>query len=265
MNVLNEIEKYYDFETDKIEKNMDSTDGNVYHVFTKTDQYIAKLYSDEEHTKSMISLHHVLVKSGLHVPKIIQNKFGEYDSVLSNGTHCVVYSFLNGKELGDVFKNLNADISAKIAREVKKIHQTTAGENLFNLKEVPFEIEEKFDRYSALHFDLTRCNIFYHDEWPEKIGFIDFDDAKYGPSVIDVAITISLLYFSKSRGVDYEGLNAFIDAYYDDVEVKKKEVPYLKKYAIKWIDYVMDHHEFDSSTTESFEIRKNLIESGPHF
>lgn len=35
MNVLNEIEKYYDFETNKIEKNMDSTDGNVYHVFTK--------------------------------------------------------------------------------------------------------------------------------------------------------------------------------------------------------------------------------------
>lgn len=172
---------------------------------------------------------------------------------------------MNGKELDDVFKNLNADISAKIAREVKKNHQTTAGENLFNLKEVPFEIEEEFDRYSALHFDLTRCNIFCHDEWPEKIGFIDFDDAKYGPSVIDVAITISLLYFSKSRGVDYEGLNAFIDAYYDDEEVKKKEAPYLKKYAIKWIDYVMDHHEFDSSTTESFEIRKNLIEADLHF
>ena len=112
---------------------------------------------------------------------------------------------------------------------------------------------------------MTRFNIFYNENWQSQIGFIDFDDAKYGPTVVDVAIAISLLYFSKSRGVDTEGLKAFLNEYYDNEETRKNEMPYLKKCALKWINYIMDNNQFDSSTTESFEIRKNLIETEMNF
>ena len=58
-----------------------------------------------------------------------------------------------------------------------------------------------------------------------------------------------------------KGFNLFIDSYYgENIELKVKELPYIKEFAIKWIDYIMDGNEFDTSTTESFIIRKELIE-----
>ena len=115
------------------------------------------------------------------------------------------------------------------------------------------------ERKSVLHFDLTRNNIFIDNE-QDKIGFIDFDDAKYGASVCDVAILIANLFFSKSKGANLEGMQKFIDAYYeDDLKIKELEVPRIKEFALMWIDYVLDGNEFDSSTTESFEARKKLI------
>ena len=44
---------------------------------------------------------------------------------------------------------------------------------------------------------MPAFNIFFKYGIGCKISFIDFDDAKYGPSVCDVAIAISNLFFSK--------------------------------------------------------------------
>ena len=59
----------------------------------------------------------------------------------------------------------------------------------YNIKHSIFiiNIDKDFSRYSILHFD----------------------DAKYGSSVVDDDNAISLLYFSKSKGVDIEGLKFF--------------------------------------------------------
>lgn len=59
----------------------------------------------------------------------------------------------------------------------------------YNIKHSIFiiNIDKDFSRYSILHFD----------------------DAKYGSSVVDDDNVLSLLYFSKSRGVDIEGLKLF--------------------------------------------------------
>ncbi len=265
IKVIEQLKEKYCLEIDKIVKNEDSTDGNVYMLFNDTTKYILKLYDDKNHAISMINIHKDLRKNGMNVPKIILNKENNGYTSLDDGKYCVIYSFLDGDEIGNLFKNINAEVSSKIAKEIKKIHKITSGDNKYDLKSLPFNIEKKFNRYSTLHFDLTRCNIFYNEDWSSKIGFIDFDDAKYGPTIVDVAITISLLYFSKSRGVDIEGLKAFLDEYYESDELRKEEVPYLKECAIKWIDYIMDNNQFDTSTTESFEIRKNLIETEMNF
>ena len=244
-----------------IEKNEDSTDGNVYMVSTAKTKYVAKVYDDLKHAKSMIKFHSDLSDNGLYVPKILKNNKNEECTKLIDGKHIVIYSFLEGKEIGDVFKNIDEKIAAEIALQLKKIHEITRGPNKYELKDIPFNIGDNLERLSALHFDLTRCNIFYNKNGNCKIGFIDFDDAKYGPSICDVAITAANLFFSKSRGVDEKGLLAFINTYYDgQPALKVKELPFIKKTAIKWINHIMDGNEFDTSTTESFQARKELIE-----
>ncbi len=260
MRIKNQIEKKYCLKIDNVIKNEASTDGNVYTLFTSDTKYIAKIYDDENHAKSMISIHNDLKSNKMNVSKIILNKNNDGYTLLNNGKYCVIYSFLNGEEIGNLFKDISIDTSIEIAKEIKKFHQITSGDNKYNLKPLPFKIEKKLSRYSVLHFDLTRSNIFYNKKWQSKIGFIDFDDAKYGPTIVDVAVAISLLYFSKSRGIDVNGLKAFLNEYYDNEKIKKEETPYLKECAIKWIEYIMDNNQFDSSTTESLEIRKELIE-----
>lgn len=260
-NLKKEICEKYNLNINSIEKNEDSTDGNVYILYTEKKKYVAKVYDDLKHVKSMVNLHFDLVSNEIDVPKIIECKNGERYIKLSNNNYVIIYSFLEGIQLGEKFKDLPEDVIKNFAIELNKFHNITCNSNIYNLKEIPFESNNKVDRYSALHFDLTRMNIFYNEDKKTKIGFIDFDDAKYGASICDVAIASANLFFSKTRGADMNGFTLFIDSYYgENIELKEKELPYIKDFAIRWIDYIMDGNEFDTSTTESFIVRKELIE-----
>ncbi len=42
--------------------------------------------------------------------------------------------------------------------------------------------------------------------------------------------------------------------------IDKEEVKYIKEIALSWIKYIIDNHDFDTSTNESFENKRNLIE-----
>ena len=56
-------------------------------------------------------------------------------------------------------------------------------------------------------------------------------------------------------------MNKFIDAYYaEDLRIKQEETRLIKQYAIDWIDYVLVGNEFDTSITESFHVKRKLIE-----
>lgn len=254
--IKNILKEKYNIKVKKIEKNEQSTDGNVYIVYCENDKYIIKIYKEIEHTDSMIKLYKRLNLLNLNIPKIILTKSGkEYEKIL-NTNYMVIYSFLEGEQIGwnATTGKLDNDVIIAMAKELRKFHRGTS-KNEFNLPKVPFKINNR--RQSALHFDLTRNNIFIYNN---KIGFIDFDDAKYGDSVCDIAILIANLFFSKTRGVDMKGLKKFIDEYYyDEKALKDEEVPLIKEYALRWINYILNGNEFDTSTTESFEIRKKLI------
>lgn len=121
------------------------------------------------------------------------------------------------------------------------------------------KFEKSSEDCSLLHFDLTKNNIFINSN--KEITLIDFDDAKYGNSLCDIAIFISNLFFSKTRGVDLDGMKLFLNEYYENDEKKiSKKKTKIKEYAINWIDYILNGNEFDTSTTESFEVRKELIQ-----
>ena len=251
------LKEKYNIYSNKIEKNDQSTDGNVYTVYCKSKKYIIKIYNEIQHTESVAKLYKRLKILDLNTPRIIFTKSGkEYEKVL-NTNYMVVYSFLNGEQIGWNSKTgkLDSDIIISIARELRKFHKGTE-KNEFDLPKVPFK--NNYKRQSALHFDLTRNNIFILNN--NQVGFIDFDDAKYGDSVCDIAILIANLFFSKTRGTDIKGLKKFIDEYYcDETILKDEEVPVIKEYALRWINYILEGNEFDTSMLESFEIRKKLI------
>lgn len=256
------IEQEYEIEVRKIEKSETSTDGNVYII--NTDKYVLKIYKDIEHTKSMVELHNFLYERKFFLPKVIENKKKKLYTEIGENQNIVLYSFLRGKQLKQVKQISEEKFSknvTKLANELRRFHDITSGKNIFNLREVPFKNNITTERYSTLHFDLTKDNIFYDMEI-DKIGFIDFDDAKYGQSIIDVSIACALIFISKKQGIDIENMQFFINSYYKDNEnLKQKETPFIKDIVIEWVNYVTSGNEFDTSTNESFEIKKKLIES----
>ena len=110
IKVIEQLKEKYCLEIDKIVKNEDSTDGNVYMLFNDTTKYILKLYDDKNHAISMINIHQNLRKNGLNVPKKILNKENNGYTSLDDGKYCVIYSFLDGDEIGNLFRNINAEV-----------------------------------------------------------------------------------------------------------------------------------------------------------
>ena len=250
----NFIKKEYDIDIQNIEKSKESTDGNVYII--NANEYVIKIYNDMGHTKSMINLHEYLVDNNFYVPKIIKDKNG-FSYIKHEDKFIVIYSFLEGIQIKKL-ENFSGEVIVNMANELRRFHDMT-NENKFFIKENPIANKIVTDRYSILHFDLTKDNIFYNEK-TDKIGFIDFDDSRYGASIFDVSILIALLFISKKYGINNESIKLFIDSYYkDDTELKQKEIPLIKECAINWIDYILDNNQFDTSTNESFEIKKKLI------
>ena len=251
------IEDNYKLKNIKIVKNEISTDGNVYNLRATQGKYILKVYNDEKHSIAMKELLTRLQREKFYVPKIINDRKKE-KYIEINDKDFMIYSFLDGKKISEEFGNIPNNITRKLANELRRFHDVCSDFDNIGLKNINFFNHNL--RKTVLHFDLTRDNIFYN-KGIDKIGFIDFDDAKYGEAIIDVAILITNLYFSKTRGAHIEGVKTLVEEYYkNDNENKTKEIVLIKKAAIMWINYILNENEFDSSTKDSLEVRKNLIE-----
>lgn len=250
------IRKKYGLEVSEIEKNLDSTEGNVYILKTSKCKYIIKVYSELSKVNSMTKLHTDLSEI-LYVPKIIKTVDGKM-YVEFDEKYFIIYSYLEGIQISTYFKeykNYDINIIKALAKELRKMHDATVNKELY-LEKIKFA--NNLTRKSVLHFDLTKDNIFVNNE---KVGFIDFDDAKYGDSVCDIAILLCFLFISKSKGVDKRGAKIFLDSYYNEIEkeLKEEELNYIEKYTREWIQYLIDGHEFDSSLKCSFEFKKDKI------
>ena len=253
MNLENIIKNNYNLNIISVDKNEDSTDGNVYDIRTSNDRYIAKVYDDINKANNMIQLHNYL--KSIYIPRIVKSNAGDY-MIKYDNKYIVVYTFLKGVQISTFVSENNGvyteEVVKMIAEEVRKIHDLTTNKT-FELSNLDFA--NNLSRKSVLHFDLTKENIFINNT---QIGFIDFDDAKYGDSICDVAILLSFLFVSKKRGIDNKNINLFLDSYYkeDEQELRKREQNYIKLYIKEWIKYVLDGHEFDTSLKDSFNFKK---------
>ncbi len=63
----------------------------------------------------------------------------------------------------------------------------------------------------------------------------------------------------------HHGINLFLNAYYTDKTLMKKEIKYIKEFSLKWVDYIISVNNFDSSLELSFIKKRELIEKYINF
>ena len=245
------VKSKYCIDVDSVEKSEESTDGNVYIISDKTaKKFVIKIYDNEKHAECMTKLYTYLEKRKINAPYIINNSDG-YSITKYEDKYIVCYSFVKGEKLKYV--DFSKERIENVAKYLRKLHKIKV--NTFQLSEVPFKINS--NRQSVLHFDITKHNIFANDD---KICFIDFDDAKFGPSVCDVAIAITNLFISKATGIDEVGMELFINEYYGgDEELKEKELPIIKKAALEWLQSIIDNPNFDTSTRAGLQNKMSIL------
>ena len=174
--IKNSLEKNYFNEDINIEKNEESSDGNVYMIETRQEKFIVKLYKTLKHTINMINIYSTLNRNEINVPKIITTKNNEKYYKIDDANYLVMYSFVDGEPIGwsEKYKKLDSETIKRIAYTIKKIHNVKI-DFLDKLEGVKYAEKDLVGKDSLLHFDLTRNNIFINNG---EISIIDFDDAK---------------------------------------------------------------------------------------
>ena len=132
MNMEELIKNSYSFDIISINKNLDSTDGNVYNIVTSSHKYIAKIYDDIDKANNMINLHNYL--NNLYIPKIVKSNNGSYIIKYAD-KYIVIYTFLEGVSVDKFISEgqYSEKVVKSIAKEVRKIHDLTSGK-IFGLK-----------------------------------------------------------------------------------------------------------------------------------
>ena len=245
------IEDKYKIDIEKIEKSKESTDGNVYIIKDKNKKYALKLYESEEHTNAMVKIHSLLADNKIDAPQIIKsaqnNNYEVYKKI-----YLVLYSFVEGKKIKEIEFDNNK--IKQVSEYLKKLHSIKIkDDDEFKAVALPGDNAENV----LLHFDVTKNNIFAADN---KIVFIDFDDAKYGPATFDIAIAVTNLFISKSSGANIEEINLFINEYYDnDTKKINEQLPKIKEAALYWLNETVSKQNLSSSIKEGLNNKINWI------
>ena len=250
-DIIKVIKDNYRIDVKKIEKNEESTDGNVYVIEDGISKYVLKIYMSEKHTKKMVQLHKILESNNINAPRIVKSIHNVYFEMYED-SYYVVYSFIEGKKLKEC--EFEKSKIKHIAKYLKELHKLKVPEDC-DLDTV--KITNYDDKKSILHFDITKSNIFINND---EVFFIDFDDAKYGSAIFDIAIAVTNLFISRAHGADINGINYFINEYYDnDVEKIKQEIPKIKEAAIIWLNETLMKQHLSTSIKEGLTNKINWI------
>ena len=248
--------KDYPFKVVRIRKSRASTDGNVFFIYAGTEKFVAKIYDNLQHTQTIIKIHNILYTSNIHVPRIITTTKGQHYVPIDAQHNLVVFSFIKGRK----FKfNPSTNEIKSTAKLLRGMHAALQ-HHITGAPPLPFDYCD-IGRNQVIHFDLTKSNILTTGS---QFGIIDFDDAKYGPAALDVAIAVLFLFFSRRHGVNENGARLFIKEYYaNDTDLRDKEVPHLKSLALSFIDwFIANVNSISSSIKQGFTERRELVLGG---
>lgn len=218
-------------------------------------KYVLKIYSKDSPIETEVQFGDYLNKNGIPTAKIIENLKSQIITEI-DGLRGALFEFRFGNpmewdDVGTSFSDNLAEVVAKMhvlmldnrkipAKDYYKCDIDSA-EGLSNTKitdkrrEVADSVKDiVFSdlRRGLIHADLTRQNVLVSGDKNSVDSIIDFGDAHYDYFAWDLAILITHIYITKTYGIDWPALDAFVKKYKSLFPLTGKEInaiiPFIK-------------------------------------
>jgi len=221
----------------------------------KSKKYVLKIYNKNSNIETEVQFGNYLHNEGVPAAKIIKNSKGRLISVI-DGLSGALFEFCDGEPIkwggiSSVFSENLAGIAAKMHLLMldnaqipgKDYHgcEISRAAGLSNIKIIQ-KREEISDavknlvfsdlRRGLIHGDLTRQNILAAKDRNKVDAIIDFGDAHYDYLAWDLSVLITHIFITKTYGIDWKALSAFIKKYYSLFPLTEQEIdaiiPFMK-------------------------------------
>jgi Ser/Thr protein kinase RdoA (MazF antagonist) len=233
----------------------DGLNGGVFLIKHKNKKYVLKIQNKSSNIETEIQFNKYLNDKKIPTAKIIKNIEGELVTTIDE-TCGSLFKFCTGEQIS--WNNLGIAFSKNLAKTVAKMHLLTANNtqikaknynkcridslvglsniNIINkCKEINNSIEglilSNF-RQGLIHSDLTRQNILVTKNKKNIQAIIDFGDTHYDYIIWDLAVLITHIFITKTYGIDWVALSAFIKKYYSIFLPTEQEIeaiiPFMK-------------------------------------
>src|SRR3989344_2141551 len=204
-------------------------------------KYILKIYKKNSNIETEAQFGNYLYNNNVPVAKIIKNSRGQlvtkignlkgvlFDfsenlakiiakmhSIMLNNPHNIPAKDFNACKLASLAGLSNEEIIRK-AREMEKVLKKIAFSDL---------------RRALVHSDITRQNLLVSEDRNRINAVIDFGDAHVDYIVWDLSVLITQVFITKTYGLDWPALSAFVKKYYSLCPLNRQEknaiIPFIK-------------------------------------
>jgi len=227
----------------------DGIENLNYLISTPKEKFVLRIYNSKrsiEEIKKELEVLEYLDFEGIPIPEI-QNNLDDSPITTFNNRYAVLFYFVGGEH--PKWKPIEVALSKDIGIQVAKLHKVLQNFNkdfktkkmktfLINLLKKVREQEDikKYEKYiveiqskyrdesfrkSIIHGDISRENILIKGN--KLNSFLDFDDMHKGLLIWDVAIAVTQLFITKSFGIDWRGLDAFLEGYNSILKLSEEE------------------------------------------
>jgi len=218
-------------------------------------KYVLKTCNKTSGLETEVKFGDFLKKHNLPVATIVKNKENQLISIV-DGYSGALFDFCLGREMG--WGHLSNLFSENLAHALARMHalmlnnteiptarrhgcKIDSVEGLTNKKIIQQrnrigdemkDLDLSGLREGLIHSDLTRQNILVTEDGDGIDAIIDFGDAHFDYIAWDIAVLIAHVFITKTYGVDWEALSAFIKKYNSLFPLTRQEkdilIPFIK-------------------------------------
>ena len=219
-------------------------------------KYILKIYKKNSNIETEAQFGNYLYNNNVPVAKIIKNSRGQLVTKIGN-LKGVLFDFCEGNQIK--WGGLSKDFSENLAKIIAKMHSIMLN-NPHNIPAKDFnacklaslaglsneeiirkarEMEKVLKkiafsdlRRALVHSDITWQNLLVSEDRNRINAVIDFGDAHVDYIVWDLSVLITQVFITKTYGLDWPALSAFVKKYYSLCPLNRQEknaiIPFIK-------------------------------------
>jgi len=285
--IVNQILKKYSLDLNVGIERIHFGIDNYNFVITDNKKYVLHIYKKKTYPEIIkeVKLMQYLIGKKAPLPQIIETKNG---NLISNNEdkYAVLFEFIQGEHppWAHLDLGLCSDIGNKLANMHKSLLEFKSNdyaiqladsfsdlsnfnkidEFLINKKQTTIKELKNYElsklRISIIHGDICRENLIIHKN--KLVAIIDFSDAHKDYLVWDLATALSQLFITKTAGIDWKGLEAFLKAYTKENALNQQEksilITFMKLVNIK-LALIMDSQMEEDKTEDLLSIKTSLL------